>query len=384
MVRAMVAIQGPPEPPVAPHKAVLRPRRLARLVLVGASVAAWTYLHPAFMGVLGALSVLIVVHEAGHLLVARACGMKVEGFSVGMGPSVASARLGEITYHLRAFPVGGFVKIVGMSGREPVQTEDEPRTFRAASSLRQMAVAVAGPAANFVLAFILLAAFYVATPTPASPVVTLVDSRAAAAGVRPGDMVARVGPDILLSPSEARKALGGGGRLVVVRDGRRVEIELPAGTAMEFEPVRAESVVASVTGAARSIPSTAWEMVQTVPSALGSPFRSLAGEKVAPEQRAVSPIGASGQVSTIVAERGAVVILALMASVSMWLGIVNLLPVPPLDGGRIVVSAAEGVASRNRGRRVRYEGGLVLATTVAVVVFIAALTVVTVGLDLTG
>src|SRR5688500_7671622 len=137
----------------------------ARQVEVGL-VAALAYLAtvvllfqvaPAGLAVMVGLTVLVLIHEGGHLVAARRCGVDVEEFFAGFGPVVVAWRTREgLRVGLKAIPAGGYVKVVGMSAREVVDPAREASTFRAATRLRRLAIVSAGPIVNLVFGFFLL------------------------------------------------------------------------------------------------------------------------------------------------------------------------------------------------------------------------------------
>jgi membrane-associated protease RseP (regulator of RpoE activity) len=106
--------------------------------------------------VLSGIIVSVVAHEGGHLLATRCLGVKVTEFFVGFGPKLWSRRTGEVTWGVKLLPLGGYVRIVGMTAKESVAPEDESRTFRAAAPWRRGVIALAGPAVNLALAIGLL------------------------------------------------------------------------------------------------------------------------------------------------------------------------------------------------------------------------------------
>jgi RIP metalloprotease RseP len=103
-----------------------------------------------------ALSVSVILHEFGHFATAKKFGMKATQFFLGFGPTLWSRTKGETEYGVKAFPVGGFVKIVGMTSLEEVDEADEPRSFRVKPAWERIVVLVAGSFMHFVLAFVLL------------------------------------------------------------------------------------------------------------------------------------------------------------------------------------------------------------------------------------
>ena len=106
--------------------------------------------------VIACLVVMVMVHEAGHLLAAKRGGMKVTEYFLGFGPRLWSFKRGETEYGIKAFPFGGYVKIPGMTNLEEVDPADEPRTYRQQPFHARLLVAVAGSAMHFLMAFVLL------------------------------------------------------------------------------------------------------------------------------------------------------------------------------------------------------------------------------------
>jgi membrane-associated protease RseP (regulator of RpoE activity) len=122
-----------------------------------AATAALGMLSPAGLAVLVGLTVLVLIHEGGHLVAARRCGIGADEFFSGFGPVVLAWRTRSgLRVGLKAIPAGGYVKVRGMSGREEVAPEHEATTFRAASRGRRLAVVAAGPVVNVVFGFMLL------------------------------------------------------------------------------------------------------------------------------------------------------------------------------------------------------------------------------------
>ncbi|HEY1740409.1 MAG TPA: site-2 protease family protein, partial [Acidimicrobiia bacterium] len=113
------------------------------------------------LGVVGILAfffiVMIGMHEAGHFLFAKRAGMKVSEFFIGFGPRLWSVQKGETEYGVKALPLGGYCKIVGMTNLEDVDPADEPRTFRAKGFWAKTTTLLAGPGSHFVLALLLMA-----------------------------------------------------------------------------------------------------------------------------------------------------------------------------------------------------------------------------------
>ena len=245
-----------------------------------AAVVALAVVVPGAAVFLGMLVGLIVVHEAAHYVVARRCGMRPVEFFVGFGPTVWSARTRDgLRYGLKLLPAGGYVKIPGMGPAEQVESSLEPFTYRAASRGRRLAVILAGPLSNLVLALVLFALYAATSPT--------------------------------IDPTPARIVLGSFDLLWDVTTGTL------------------HSMYGLVTGA-------------------GDYAASVAGGQ-APDQRMLSVVGGAQVTDQLLAgEQGKLLVMAGLFSASV--GILNLLPILPLDGGHAVVVVAEGVLARIRRR----------------------------------
>lgn len=265
------------------------PPRERRQVEVGAiaagsylaCVAALFVLAPAGLAVLVGLTVLVLIHEGGHLVAARRAGVDVDEFFAGFGPVVVAWRTrGGLRVGLKAIPAGGYVKVVGMSGREAVAPEREARTYRAASRARRLAVVSAGPVVNIVFGFFLL-----------------------------------VGASVVEGDASLLSSLAGAWRLTV---------EVATGTLQGLA-----AVVGDLGGYGAAVVDPA--KVGDAPS------------------RFLSPIGVA-QISTDLAAIGPGPLIRLMAVASIGLGVMNALPLPPLDGGHAALLGVESVVAK-LGRR---------------------------------
>ncbi|HUC14226.1 MAG TPA: site-2 protease family protein, partial [Acidimicrobiales bacterium] len=155
---------APPDRPAAPEMDKREQQAaLVRLIVVvvgGLVVAAlygalWTVL------VVLALIVMIILHELGHFIMAKRAGMKVSEFFVGFGPRIWAIQRGETTYGVKALPLGGYCRIIGMTSAEKVDPADEPRAYRNQPTWRRLSVALAGSFVHFVLALLMLVVLFV-------------------------------------------------------------------------------------------------------------------------------------------------------------------------------------------------------------------------------
>ncbi len=189
------------------------------------------------------IGIMVVVHELGHFLVAKLFGVRVEAFAVGMGPRLFGIKHGDTDYKVCLLPIGGFVKMTGENPGED-QPKDDPGSFAAHPRWQRMLIGVAGPVANFILAFVAMA-FYFGwiNEVPAHDVKTtsiewvIPGSDAAEAGLQPGDIVRRFDTDDNPSWEQvyARMSLDPNQTVPVTvdRDGKTLQTELRIPGALE-------------------------------------------------------------------------------------------------------------------------------------------------------
>ena len=316
------------------------------------------------------LSVLIVLHEAGHFVLARRYGVRVNEFAIGFGPKLLAwtSRRSGTQYTLRALPIGGFCAMEGEDNKvsEAAQQREflagghaTDSNFQAKSPGRRLAIIIAGPMANFVLCYLILLAgalaFGVASDK-AMPVVGLVvaASPAATAGIRPGDRITTI-DDVNITSGKAlvdtiHHSLGQKLDLIYERNGVRTKVHVtpracPAQVGKKFgcigfQPVPAYERVDFRMAVRQSGAEFAAIASQTVGS-IGLLVTQFA--KYAPE--IAGPIG-MGQVAATVQDWGWGPYFYLAATISFALGLFNLLPIPALDGGRAAFIIAELIRGR--------------------------------------
>ncbi|GAC1348481.1 MAG: RIP metalloprotease RseP [Acetobacteraceae bacterium] len=324
----------------------------------------------AFLLVLG---VLVFVHELGHYLAARWRGIHVETFSIGFGRALLSwtDRVGTV-WKLAWIPLGGYVKLHGQERPEDVSDEvragwQDGRTFNGKPVLSRAIVVAAGPVANFLLAAVLFAVLFATAGRPVSvPVIgeVLADSAAAKAGLLVGDRVVSI-DDAPVSRFEDLKRIISAApdrvlQVRVRRDGQEQTIPVLAGS-QAASAGRREGVLGVKGGAAefnRLDPVAAlgaglvqtWDVtVQTV-HGLG---QMLSGQRNADELS--GPLGIA-QLSGQVASLGLASLVSFIAVLSVNLGLINLFPIPVLDGGHLVFFAVEALRGRPVPPRVQEFG----------------------------
>jgi membrane-associated protease RseP (regulator of RpoE activity) len=343
-----------------------------------------------------AILLVILIHEAAHFGVAKAFKIKVDEFFVGFGPRLWSFRRGETEYGVKAFPLGGYVRIAGMNPYEEISPEDYPRTYGAHPPWQRALVIFAGPATHFVIAFFLFAAFFgfFGQPKVVAPRIGAVEARiaghqspASVAGIQAGDDVVQV--DGLRDPSRhqfiayTRAHVGQPIRLVVERDGRRlaftvtpvydpkvkrarIGVEVDAGRVLVSHK---EGLVGSLVAGTRQVGEVVKQTVLSLgkvfgPQGIGRLFDLLFGGAQRTANDPVGTVGVARAAGDITSAFGAGALLFLLAGVNVFVGILNLIPLPPFDGGHLAVVAWEKI----RGRKV--DARKLIPLTAVVVTFL--------------
>lgn len=301
----------------------------------------WVWSIPVF-------GLLVFIHELGHFSVAKFFDIRVHEFALGFGPLVLSFKRGETRYSIRAIPLGGFVRMAGMEEGDL----DDPRGFNRKGIMARALTIAAGPIMNFLLAIVLYAVFFGVQGDAIVPIVDRVieDTPAAAAGFQAGDRIVRIAGQPVSVWSELMESvrLSEGRPLLfeVERAGQTARLEVtPAPTGDSQTPYRVGlAPIRTPLPAGRAMVEGArqtWYTSVTWFTAIG---QMLVG-RIKPELS--GPVGIA-QVISEQAALGFLPLLGLSGFLSINLGMFNLLPIPALDGSRLLFLLAEGV----RGRRV--------------------------------
>lgn len=316
-------------------------------------------------------SALIILHEAGHFFAAKATGMRVERFFLFFPPKLVSVKRGETEYGIGAIPAGGFVKISGMNPDEELPEGEEHRGYYQQPVWKRIVVIGAGPAVNIVLAFAILFVLALGGEQPDQTVERVIPKTpAAAVGLKPGDRILAIDGSRYLNREGENRVDGfreeiaahrcpgeqvDGCRaataaiLTVRRDGetRRVrvrpeydgEAERPViGFSYGLQPAHRDATEAA---------GKAADMMWLVGSRTATVFAHLFEEE---KRKEVSGVVGVSAVANETIDVGAEESLFLLAIVSLSLGLINLFPFLPLDGGHIFWSLVE----KARGRPVPY------------------------------
>ncbi|MBI4260981.1 MAG: RIP metalloprotease [Actinobacteria bacterium] len=349
-----------------------------------------------------AILLIILVHEAAHFVVAKRFGIKVEEFFLGFGPKLWSTRRGETEYGVKALPLGGYVRIAGMNPFQEPTPEELPRTFGAKPIWQRALVIFAGPGTHYVLAFLFFALWLglVGQPTNVSPLIEEVEatlegqpSPAAVAGIRPGDRI--VGVDAIDEPTNdqlvehTRDHVGEPIEIRLLRDGETIEVTVtPVLATVQGERVGRIGVtlgqarepvgfVESITRGGELVGETTSLVVQSLGRIFGPEGIGRIGDLLfgGAERQVDDPIGIVGAARTAgqaAASGNFGDVLLLFASLNVFVGILNLLPLPPFDGGHLAVLAVEKVRRRKVDLRRLIPISLVVASFL--IVYMMAIT----------
>ncbi|MCL8208727.1 MAG: M50 family metallopeptidase [Actinomycetia bacterium] len=292
--------------------------------------------------------VLVAVHEFGHYAVAKAVGIRVDEYALGFGPAIWARRWGETLYALRAIPLGGYCRLAGMDGDD----RGDPRSFPRKPLWQRLLVVLAGPLMNLLLAGACYVVVFgpIGVPVPTTTVgITMPGYPAQTAGVRPGDRIVAVDGQRVDSWSALEAAIRRHARaplrLTLVHGGVRRTVVVPTrydaavrqriiGIQPRYVSAHLPIFAAIGAGVAQTAQLTALWFAQL--------FRLLTGQ--GPFDVA-GPVGMAVMVGQAV-QQGVVSLILLAAALSANLGLFNLLPVPVLDGSRLLFLGVEGIRRR--------------------------------------
>lgn len=302
--------------------------------------------------------IIVFIHEFGHFITAKASGMRVDEFAIGFGPAIAKKRKGETLYSIRAIPLGGYNKIAGMDPEEPL----DDRSFLNKPVWKRFVVIAAGAVFNFLLALVLFFIVYVANgiQTPSmEPVVgnMMNGSPAINAQMELNDRIVSINGKPVNEWTDISKTLQGTANtivpIVVNRNGVNQELTaIPQAVGDDgravigINPVMHSQPLSLGESAIQAVHTTGFVLVSMV-DGIWSMITGHANAELA------GPIGVA-QMAGQVAESGFWNLLQFTALLSLNLGVINLLPIPALDGGHLIVLIIEGITRRRLPAKALY------------------------------
>lgn len=316
------------------------------------------------------LTVLVLVHELGHYLVAKFFKIKVEEFGIGFPPKVWGKKIGETLYSINALPIGGFVKLFGEdeagAGRlkipsKKIKVSDSSRAYYARPPWQKALVVASGVIMNFVLAVVIISFLFafVGVGIAGDKVIVssvLKDSPAQTAGLKSGDIIEEVNGQKITSTqqliNETKKYLGKEISLSIRSGKDQKELKItprkeypknqgPIGVAItqNFEVKKYPWYEAPIVGTKEAL-KTSWLIIVS----FGQVISQLVTQGIVPKEVA-GPIGIA-QLTGQVVQVGPFAVLSFVAILSLNLAILNILPIPALDGGRLFFVLIEAVTRR--------------------------------------
>lgn len=309
------------------------------------------------------LGICIFIHELGHYLAARACGLTVLEFAVGMGPKMIGWRKNDIDYSIRAFPIGGFCSFAGES---PDDEESDPRNINLQPAWKRLIMTAAGPFMNFVLALVLAVVLMAAVGeyVMVNRIDTVTDgSPAATAGLLPGDRITAVNGESSDEATEISTAIAQTGDSDVTLTIERGGSTFDAVVAKQYDAASGRYLMGVTFGvenvrigffkAVGSSFTYCAELFKTMIKTLGQMFT----QKDVLDQVA-GPVGTVSMMTQYAQQsfaqsfnEGMTMVLNLAVIISMNLGLMNFLPLPALDGGRAVLLLVETVTGKHLSRK---------------------------------
>lgn len=314
------------------------------------------------------LSILIFVHEFGHFLAARIAGVGVLKFSLGFGPKIIGRKIGETEYVLSWIPLGGFVKLLGESGTEELSPEDEKRSFFKQAVWKRMLIVLAGPVFNFLLAiliFFIVLMYGLPTLTPDVGDVQK-ESAAFEAGMVQGDKILSIDGQKIIIWEDIRAVIAKTKEkkveVIVERAGEKKPLSIKPRLS-KAKNIFGEEVPSYLMGIAPS-GKTMIERRYPWDAAIDSVYKTWEISKltvisvVKMLEGVISPRTLGGpifiaQVAGAQVKEGIVPFILFMAILSINLGVINLFPIPVLDGGHIFFYLIEIVTRREINIKVK-------------------------------
>ena len=290
------------------------------------------------------LGLLVIVHELGHFAVAKAVGIKVQEFSVGMGPKIFQVKKGETDYSLRGVPIGGYVKMEGED-----ESSDDEGSFSNKPVISRIAVLFAGSFMNFLLAIILLTGIFYTIGVVTTDIAGVGEgSPAFEAGIEAGDKIVAIDGEMARTPSAVQNYinLSDDNQVLVTIERGEETLEKTVGT-MEDEELSRKviGVQFDVEQSFGGAVAGSFREVRTITVEIFNFFGRIFTGEADVSQEVAGPVGIVSLVGDAT-RAGFINVALLTAFISINLGIMNLLPIPALDGSRILFLLLEAVRGK--------------------------------------
>ena len=332
-----------------------------------------------FLFVVGVL-VSVFLHETGHFVTARLTGMKATQFFIGFGPRLWSFHRGETEYGVRLLPLGAFVKIIGMNNLDDVPTTDEARTYRQATFPRRMLVITAGSIMHILVAIVLFFAVFgtkgeiIELPGAEVGAVSE-DSGAAVAGIESDDVLMSIGGLPIEAGQVAGEVIrtfepGDTVEIGLVRDGQPLVVQATLGSNPTEGDLFGTALLGVTSGsptewremslgeAARKsitdLPSSTWQSTRGIVEVLNpvNIFDHLTGSNQDLSTRPTTVVGVTQVAGDVGETDGFVGVLYIIAALNVFVGVFNMFPLLPLDGGHAAIAIYERIREiGNHGKR---------------------------------
>ena len=379
-------------------------------LLLLAGIVALAFLRPRLAGTIGvlvAIIAMIMLHELGHFVMAKRAGMKVTEFFLGFGPRLWSIRKGETEYGVKAIPAGGYVRIIGMSNLDVVDPADEDRTYRAKPYRHRLGVAVAGSTMHFLIATLLLFTVYAAVGIPsARPVIEQIvpDSPAQHSDFRVGDRIVAVNGMAVKTWEDIPRYVQAHGEselvFTVIHKGTSVRQDValrPRAETVDGKQVprvgigpeqflQTKPVPSAISTTVTEMPKFMWQTIKALggifsPNGISNYGHLLSGKGGDNNNRLLSPVGAA-RVAGQAVDNGWGSVLMFLFAINIFVGIFNMVPLLPLDGGHVAIATYEKIASKVKKRRVQVDVQRLMPITAAVLAVLVVMGLSALYLDI--
>lgn len=348
-----------------------------------------------FLSAIVLLGILIFVHEFGHFILAKLVGVRVVKFSLGFGPKLIGRKYGDTEYLISAVPLGGYVKPLGEEPDEEIKEEDKPFAYNYQPVWKRAAIVFAGPVFNFVLTYIIFVSFLAfGSPVGIPKLETMTshidevvkDSPAEKAGLKSGDkIISVIGKDVYswdemteVFRSSPNKELS----IKVERDGQQLDIKVTPG-AEKVKDIQGKEVTIGRIGVVKKkmpfdiiVSDSVWDApIKGLEATYKASYLILeVVKKLVTGSLSIKTMG--GPIAIVsesgkVAAMGILPYLMFLSLMSVNLGVLNLLPIPILDGGHLMFLTIEAIRRKPLSEKVMMNAQKIgLAVIITLMVFV--------------